>query len=159
MQERRTVSAIGGKAFLWLNCLMDLYDISFGVMKKDLMPLLGKGRPIVGIGNIVCIKNFFERFDVVRSESDVTAFNGVYYFAVFEGDVEVSLRQMHLHTPVSGKAYLAAVAFVFGLIRAWKVINWNVGQTQYFRIETMQSGDVVSDVIDMVELKLHTSMF
>lgn len=150
--QKDQLSDIGNVKSANLNCLMYLNHVALGVVEKDLVPLFCEGSPVVRVRNPVVVQKGFECFDVVGSERNVTAFHRVDHLAIFERNVQVSFGEMHLHIPVCRKPYMAAISCILCLIRARKVLYWNVVQPKHLGIKPMQSGDVVRDIVDVVKL-------
>ena len=135
--------------------LMHFDDIALGILEKDLMPLLGKGRAIVGIGDALTVKVFQKSRQVVRPKRDVAPVDGVDHLPVAKRDIKLTLGQMHLHRPLRRKADLAIITCRALGLGARKVVLRNVVQLKQPRVKIVHPVDVVRDEIDMVKFKFH----
>ena len=76
---------------------MDFDDVAIWIVKEDLVPLDGRSVSIIRVGDAFCFKMGFERFDVIRTISDVAAFNRIDGVTGFEPDAQVLLRDVGLN--------------------------------------------------------------
>ena len=89
---------------------MDLDDVAFGIEEKDLLPAAHREAAIIGIRNALRLEPALESLDVVGSEGDVAALQGVDRLAHPKAALEVFFREMHLGGAVGDERDVAGIA-------------------------------------------------
>src|SRR4051812_7009501 len=69
--------------------LMDLDDVTFGVVEEDLVPATHRPLAVIGIGHAFFLKSLLEGFDVIRAERDMAALKRIEGLVGTKGDAEI----------------------------------------------------------------------
>lgn len=126
---------------------MDFDYVAIGIVKEDLVPFDGRRVSRVRVWDAFCFKMVFERFDVIRSISDVASFNRIDGVTGFKPDAQVLLRDVGLNRAISAKGQLACIPFGF-------LLFWNVDgdgwQHQNIVIKRIHLADIFAAKADMM---------